>query len=66
MSCPHTEDCPLFPKLTMTLEVWRFSFCDSDERYPSCARYQITLKGKTAPLTLLPNGKDLADAAAKK
>ena len=60
MSCPHASMCPLFPKLKVTLDIWRKSYCDSEERYPTCVRYKLTLQGKAMPITLLPNGKDLA------
>ena len=57
MSCSHSSGCPLFAQFAMepALAVWKKHFCDGD--YIKCARYQLGLKGKTVPITLLPNGK---------
>ena len=56
-SCPHTEQCPLFPKLILTLSILKKRYCDAD--YSDCIRYQMSCEGKTVPPTLLPNGREL-------
>jgi len=60
MSCSHSTSCELFPLLAMepALKLWKSHFCDGD--HEKCARYQLALSGKAVPLTLLPNGKQLA------
>jgi len=40
------------------LRGWRDYYCDSDDRWLSCARYKVSLKGRPIPITLLPNGHD--------
>ncbi len=57
MACTHARDCPLFPKLKSSLAGWRTHYCDTDSAWKDCARYTYSLKGKPAPLALLPNGK---------
>ncbi len=61
--CPHSKGCPLFKELRGTLKVWRQIYCDEDERYPTCARFRVSNEGRTVPLTLLPNGKDIGVSA---
>ena len=59
MICPHANSCPLFPKLVASLSFWRQEYCDN-EKHKSCARFQKSTAGEAVPITLLPNGKDLA------
>jgi ankyrin repeat protein len=40
------------------LRLWKKHYCDG--QFDRCARFQLSLKGNTVPLTLLPNGKQLA------
>lgn len=60
MACNHSSSCELFPLMAMepALNLWKKHFCDGT--YNSCARYQLALDNKPVPLTLLPNGKQLA------
>jgi hypothetical protein len=58
VSCTHTDECPLFPLLNVSLHSWRDYYCDSEERWRDCARYKLALTGKPVPISLLPNGKD--------
>lgn len=60
LSCSHSTSCELYPLLAMepALKLWKSHFCDGD--HEKCARYQLSLSGKMVPLTLLPNGKQLA------
>lgn len=56
MSCSHAASCPLFPLLKSSLQGWRDHYCDSDDRWNECARYQMSLTGERVPISLLPNG----------
>jgi len=60
MACNHSTSCELFPLMAMepALQLWKKHYCDG--RFERCARFQLALKGNTVPLTLLPNGKQLA------
>lgn len=60
MACNHSSSCELFPLMAMepALNLWKKHFCDGT--FNSCARYQLALDNKPVPLTLLPNGKQLA------
>lgn len=60
MTCSHTSDCPLYAqfKLKALLKYWSTMYCESG--WENCARYQLSLRGETVPVTLLPNGKLLA------
>ncbi|MHB8454589.1 MAG: ankyrin repeat domain-containing protein [Acidiferrobacterales bacterium] len=57
MSCSHTKNCELFPQFALNpaLKVWQVHFCEGE--FSRCARFQLSLQGKTVPLNLLPNGK---------
>jgi len=60
MACNHSDSCELFPLMAMepALKLWKKHFCD--ETFNNCARYQLSLNSQPVPLTLLPNGKQLA------
>ena len=60
MACNHSGSCELFPLMAMepALNLWKKHFCDGS--FNCCARYQLSLNSKPVPLTLLPNGKQLA------
>lgn len=67
MGCSHTAGCPLFPLLRASLRGWRDYYCDSEDQWLGCARYQVSLTGERVPISLLPNGaraRHLEDAAA--
>ncbi len=57
MACSHTKNCELFPQFALNpaLKVWQTHYCEGE--FAQCARYQLSLEGKTIPLNLLPNGK---------
>lgn len=57
MACSHTKNCQLYAQFAAdaSLKLWKQHFCE--DKYQSCARYQLALEGKAVPLTLLPNGK---------
>lgn len=59
MACSHTVRCELFAQFALNpaLGIWQQHYCDGD--YTRCARYQISLKGQTVPLNLLPNGQQI-------
>jgi len=59
MSCSHSGKCPLFAQFAMepSLAIWKQHFCDGE--FVKCARFQLSIKGETVPLTLMPNGKML-------
>ncbi len=42
------------------LELWKINYCES-QNYSSCARYEKSLSGQSVSLTLLPNGKNIAE-----
>ncbi len=65
MSCTHTNSCPLHPKLNASLGGWKTSYCDTEQAWSDCARYQMSVAGKPVPLALLPNGKVLGILADK-
>jgi len=60
MACNHSESCQLFPLMAMepALNLWKKHYCDGT--FDNCARYQLSVDSKPVPLTLLPNGKQLA------
>lgn len=60
MACNHSGSCELFPLMAMepALNLWKKHYCDGS--FNSCARYQLSMESKPVPLTLLPNGKQLA------
>ncbi len=64
MSCSHTDSCPLFPMLHASLAGWKDSYCDTDETYKTCARFEASLSGNPVPLALLPNGKVIGGVVA--
>lgn len=57
--CSHTGTCELFPMISVNsaLRVWRTFYCES--KWHECARYKLSLAGKSVPPNLLPNGKSL-------
>jgi hypothetical protein len=66
MACAHEKSCPLFPELRSTLETWRMVYCDDEAKWMTCARYVLASQGRVVPLTLLPNGKNLASFLEKR
>ncbi|GGS70647.1 hypothetical protein GCM10010206_36360 [Streptomyces cinerochromogenes] len=56
VSCSHAAGCPLFPLLRASLQGWRDYYCDSEDQWLGCARYQVSLTGERVPISLLPNG----------
>lgn len=66
VSCSHAAGCPLFPLLRSSLQGWRDYYCDSEDHWRGCARYEMSLTGERVPISLLPNGaraRHLEDAA---
>jgi len=59
MACSHTDDCELYPQISLSsaLKVWQVFYCEGD--YEKCVRYQTAAEGRPVPATLLPNGKEL-------
>lgn len=43
-------------------KLWKTLYCNDPNRYPSCARYQLSQEGQKVPLGLLPNGQTLGGA----
>lgn len=60
MSCSHSVSCQMYPLLAMepALKLWKKHYCEKN--FEKCARYELSLMGNVVPLTLLPNGKQLA------
>jgi len=60
MSCSHTKSCELYPLMAMepALKLWQKNYCEG--AFARCARYALSNSGRTVPLTLLPNGEQLA------
>jgi hypothetical protein len=56
VGCSHAAGCPLFPLLRASLQGWRDYYCDSEDQWLGCARYQMALTGERVPISLLPNG----------
>lgn len=56
VGCSHAVGCPLFPLLRASLKGWRDYYCDSEDQWLGCARYQVSLTGERVPISLLPNG----------
>ena len=57
MSCSHISSCEMYVRFAAdpSIEVWKKHFCEGD--FNKCARYAMSLQGKTVPLHMLPNGK---------
>ena len=55
--------CALYPLFSLdgALRIWQINFCENQLRYATCARYQLASKGRSVPLTLLPNGKSFGE-----
>jgi hypothetical protein len=64
MACSHSGSCELYVQFAAdpSIKLWKSHYCDSD--FKRCARYQLSLQGKSVPLTLLPNGKSIEVAAS--
>lgn len=56
LGCTHARGCPLFPLLRASLRAWRDYYCDTEDRWRSCARYNLAVRGQPVPISLLPNG----------
>jgi hypothetical protein len=58
-TCSHTNNCALFPMISVNsaLKVWRTFYCEG--KWQDCARFKLSLEGKPVPPNLLPNGKIL-------
>ena len=58
--CPHCDSCEMYGlfKFEGTLSVWKINYCQGD--FKRCERYQLSAKGESIPITLLPNGKTLS------
>jgi hypothetical protein len=50
----------MYPLLAMepALKLWKQHYCEKN--FEKCARFNLSLEGNAVPLTLLPNGKQLA------
>ena len=59
--CTHKDDCPLFEQFQMeaSLKIWMLLYCDTEEKFKSCARFEAALKGTVISPSLLPNGEEL-------
>lgn len=63
MPCTHANNCELYVRFAAdpSIDVWRKHFCMGD--FKKCARFQMSLKGISVPLELLPNGKKIETEA---
>lgn len=68
MPCSHIKTCPLFSifNLKASLNFWKNNFCETEDQYQTCARYEKTTRGEQIPITLLPNGEDLSKQIPKR
>lgn len=66
MACNYSSSCELFPLMAMepALNLWKKHFCEGV--FNNCARYRLSHNSKPVPLTLLPNGKQLAPRSREK
>ena len=57
MPCTHSSKCEMYVRFAAdpSIEVWKKHFCSGD--FKKCARFDMSLKGMSVPLDLLPNGK---------
>jgi hypothetical protein len=55
--CPMESQCPMYDlfQLSGTQGLWQAFYCHHE--FERCARLQISNRGQTVPLTLLPDGK---------
>jgi hypothetical protein len=60
MACPHSSKCELYVRFAAdpSIEIWKKHFCSLD--FQKCTRYDMSLKGMSIPLDMLPNGKRIA------
>jgi hypothetical protein len=60
MACTHASKCELYVRFAAdpSIEIWKKHFCSSD--FQKCTRYDMSLKGMSIPLDMLPNGKRIA------
>lgn len=63
--CNRIESCELFPLINRPgfLRVWQINYCESD--FARCERYKQSNAGRAVPVTMLPNGENLAALAKK-
>jgi hypothetical protein len=54
--CTHIRNCPMYSLLQLsgTLRTWQSRYCKAD--YAQCARYKLSIAGKSVPQNLMPNG----------
>lgn len=54
--CPHIPSCTMFALFETgpDLARWQVDYCRS--AYTECARFKLTLLGKSVPIDLLPSG----------
>ena len=57
--CTRQSDCPLFERFIISgsANIWRRLYCDKEEKFKTCARYEAGVNGRTVPVNLLPNGQ---------
>lgn len=54
--CPKIESCPMFQLMSYagTLAAWKIRYCEGP--YQTCARFDLSRKGRPVPINLMPNG----------
>jgi hypothetical protein len=59
--CTNKSECALFTKFSTVsaVKLWKLLYCEKEEVYRTCQRFQMKLRGETVPVTLLPNGSYL-------
>jgi hypothetical protein len=57
--CSHSSSCALYECFSNegALGFWKTFYFNA--RFETCVRYQMSLEGKTPPVDLLPNGKQM-------
>jgi hypothetical protein len=63
--CSHINNCPMYSllKLSGTIKTWQSRYCQAD--YTECARYKLSLSGRSVPQNLMPNGATLRLTSAR-
>ena len=54
--CPQIPNCELFPLFQSkgAAGLFKIHYCQSD--YTECARYRVSITGRSVPRALLPDG----------
>lgn len=67
MSCKWIKICPLrrLEKEGKISDQWKKDYCETEENWKNCKRYQMSKEGEEHPDTLMPDGSYLDIKNAK-